>query len=1198
MAEIISIDIPRDPKKPVTLVVDVSNAVDVSDAEEDGGDARDINDGFLDGPKLSVVIQQSEVDLKDPDLQVLKAQGKKHSVIFKPPEPGLYVMIIKCNGESVSGSPLQLNLTPPNAKQVSLTKPPTGNIKAGESIEIWFDSSLAGRGMFTAVCKGEELGGIPVTVTRHGITSTHKVTFLPPQEDEYSLSVSYSGVSVKGSPYKIDLVPVKANLVKCSQPVFPRGMSGPVEMDICTKGSGNAQLTATCAGSGGDKIPVNIDTVSKDNYHLKLDPPKDDMLTLTVKYGGMDVQGSPFPITVTKSEPSSPKVVEPVEVVVGDKVCYEMDDPLDADVNAGVDADVDASVSADADADADACVDVDTSVDANVDADVDTDVDVNVDTNVDANANVGVDADADVDVYVVNVDAAAPVNVTFGELHIPETVDPPNEVWMNVDCSRAGQSTLTAECKRQNGEETFPISIEEIEPGSKRVKFSPVIPDIYTLTLCLGNEVVPGGIFEINLLPKPCAKLVRHLDTIIPEDVGEPVVLNFDASKAGPGTMRGRVNGVSQAGGVDCEVNLKDEENGIYQLLFVPDGADTYNVDVYWCNESIPGSPIYVNIIYPMEVILSPPVNPQIYHPIRVSADTGKAGLSDLTASCSGSDCGDIDIEIIQVSNAPTMYNIYFHPHIADLYLLRVYFGGFEVKQSPIEIDLSVQIKSPSLESVHKEVIPVHPITKPYLIHYLDQQDNMKGVLAYAVHDDSCTRHILRIRKGNNGKSLLVFYPQNKGLHFIHIKQVPKEIRGSPFKVNITDSNPSACGIVDVPEKSYLNEEVVLKIDASNAGMGDLNILATVPVGGRTAFHHSENGDGIYAIRFTPIVLGRYKIEVQWGDVTIPGSPIFINVFELTDEIRQARDAASKVIILEESQNTFRDKMLHTDGADFYVKTDKACEGKLTLRTQGPANPMIKICEQRSDLYQCEVNPVVSGKYNTTILWNDIPIPNNPFMLDFTADKTYIINDLDLESRHFVLHQPSKFRVNCGENEGTLTVTATPMESAFVEVNLLENNTYLVKMVPQLQGNHELSLKFAGKHVLLSPYHVRFESPKMQQLSNSSTSSASDDSIGVCSDLRVTANGSGLHGGIIGQEGNFSIETRSAVEGKLEISIQGPKGSFKIRVRRHPDNDRVLLARYDPTHIGEYTINILWCEGHVEGSPFVVNIKAQEQSSG
>ena len=1105
MGEITSIDIPVDPGKPVR--VDVSTAEDSED--------------FCKG-NLNVSILQSNAILNKSKVEVLKIEENKGLILFKPPEPGLYSMLIKYNDETVSGSPLHLNLSPPDAKQVKLTKPPTGKIGAGHSLEIWFDTTLAGRGELASTCKGEKVGDIPVTVTRTGITNTHKVAFFPPKEDDYSLSVLYSGADVIGSPFRIDLIPINVARVKCSEPYFPKGKSGPLEMDICTEGSRKARLTATCTGLNGDNIHVNIENVSKDNYHLQIDPPNDDTLTLTIKYGGKNVEGSPFVITVTKSEPSSPTEVGPI-VSVED------------------------------------------------------------------------------DIYVVDIilNASKPDKVTYGDLHVPDDVSPTNEVWMDVDCSEAGKGTLTAKCTGKNQEIIVPVSVEKTECDSKyKVKFNPPIPEIYTLIVYFGGEIIPGGTFEIDLISESNAEMVHHLDTCMPKEIGKPVVLTFNASKAGRGVMRGWVNGIAQAGLIDSNVNVVDKEKGIYELQFIPDGADTYNVDVFWSNETIPGSPFFVKIIYPQEVILSDPVNPQIFRSIRVDVDTEKAGPGDLTATVSGKNSGTTDIQIIRDSSTPTMYMLFFHPTVSDLYSVKVYFSEEEVKKSPILVDLRVPTDIPKLE-----VVPIHPISKPYLIKYVNQQDNMKAVLAYAIHNESCTRHVLKIRKRNYGKSLLVFYPQKTGLHFIHIKKGQKEIRGSPFKLDITAANSTACRFIDGPQKFYLNEVISFKVDASKAGSGDLDIVATVPAGGKIPFKHSHDGYGIYTISCIPKLVGRYKVNVKWAGVTIPDSPIIINVLPVPDEVQQDRNAASKVTILKDTDNIFKAKLFHTDGAYFYVKTDLAGKGILTLETEGPANPKIKINKKRNGIYHCRVQPAISGKYDITILWNDVPIPNNPYRLDFTADRAYIVNGLDLESENFILHQPFKFHVNCGKNKGRLTAMATPLESAHVDVNLGKDNNYLVEIIPQLQGNHEIALKFEDKHVLLSPYHVQFESPKILQLSVSSSDSVSDDSgdsmeiAPAPHPVKVRANGPGLLGGIVGQEGNFTIHIGSAEEGELEISVQGPKGTFKTGVRRHPDNDRTLLARYDPTHIGRFIISILWSQKHIEGSPFVVNIQAQKQTT-
>ena len=93
----------------------------------------------------------------------------------------------------------------------------------------------------------------------------------------------------------------------------------------------------------------------------------------------------------------------------------------------------------------------------------------------------------------------------------------------------------------------------------------------------------------------------------------------------------------------------------------------------------------------------------------------------------------------------------------------------------------------------------------------------------------------------------------------------------------------------------------------------------------------------------------------------------------------------------------------------------------------------------------------------------------------------------------------------------------------------------------------------------------------------------------------VRAHGPGLDDGYIGQEGNFMVETGEGGAGTLAVRVHGPKGAFKINMRRHPENDRTILVRYDPNHPGAYTVDITWSEIHVPGSPFTVNIRPQKE---
>ncbi len=1212
--------------KPIRLVVDASTS-------EDG--------------ELEVEICK-EPDQKIEDLEVEVTKDvvlKKYDIEFLPPSPDEYTVIVKHRGEEVIGSPLKVNLSKPDHKKVVLTQPPTGKIKAGQSIDILFDTYPAGRGELTGVCKGEATGEIPVLVTRKGITSIFKVTFLPPQEDEYALSVFFAGKNLKGSPYKIDMIPVNPSKVKCSKPVIPDDPTHPITMDVCTEGAGNTQLKAKCIGEESGQVLVDVNKLSKNDYHLTFQPPRRDKFNLEVLYGGKHVKDSPFEIN-TKSHPELIKV---------------------------------------------------------------------------------------------------------GELHVPEEAGCGEDVWVEIDCSEAGKDEVEAECK---GQTKIPIDIEEFDSMKYRIKFSPTLPDIYILTILYGDNLIPGGKFEINLLPKSDSKLVKHLGTFIPDDHAAPVVLKFDAKEAGEGEMRVRVNGILMAGPVDSEVKCVDKETKEYEVSFVPSGADTYNVDVYWSDETIPGSPIFVKIVYPNEVLVSEPVDtPELLHPVTVHVDTQYAGPGVLSASCSGKEAGDVDVEILRDEADNTKYDISFRPLVPDCYAFRFFFNDIEIKYSPIEVEIKpvdepcvailqedrkkmpdilspveepdnasviediekatkldmfigspltltvdaedegatitatasganvgetavsmtpnesgrshtvifnptepdIYIVNVKMDGTHvpnspfiinytkpkevqpqeevpthpitkpkeaepQEEVPTHPITKPYLVRYIPE-DGVDDLTAYAIHDDSCVRTVLKIRTKKEGSTLLVFKAEKTGLHFIHIQQGGKEIQGSPFKLVIVPSDPLACVVVDVPEKSYLGEETTIMVDASKAGSGDMHVVATVPVGGKgTHFSHTEKGIGKFLIQFTPKVAGKHMLNIKWDGVPIPDCPVPVNVYKLTEEVMQSRDAASRVSVYT-SDNVFSSLLDHTSGAHFFIHTAKAGKGELSIKSKGPGNAKIDVIKQQDSIYACRVKPAVSGKYNLTILWNGFPIPSHPYQLNFTTNKTYIINELDLETEKFVINKTYEYNIDCNKQKGALEILANPSDCAHVDIYRLKENIYTVKITPQRVGNHEISLKFSGKPVFRSPYHVQFDTTeekpeqdsenqdKLQRLSGIDFPlDLSDPTLDISQapvppasssqqhqeDVKVTAFGHGLEEGVIGQEGNFTINTDGCGDGKLVVTIDGSRGSFKTCLRRHPDQERTVLGRYDPTYIGKYTINIQWNDEHIQGSPFVVDIKPQQ----
>ena len=1409
MAKVCGLDIPPQIDSPITVDVDATKA---------SGDGA-----------LTVVAVQVEGG-STAEVNVEEKEPKKFKLTFQPPKKEKYSLEIKWGDDPIQGSPLCLDLRPPNAKAVTIAEPPAGKLKTGQPIKICFDTSNAGRGEILSTCNGDEVGEIPVDVKRRDFTNKFDITFLPPHEDEYVVQVKWAGRSIKGSPFKIDLIPVNPNKVKASAPKIPTNPDDPIEMDISTKGAGNAKLTATCMCTIGGKIPVNIKKVNGTNYHLTVQPPERDILSLSVHYGGMHIPNSPFLVNTLPVDASKVKVTEPENPDIGQLVSYKLNT-----LHAGA-----GSLSASCKGDKSGPMDVE----INKEGSTNNKYTVSFTPTVADVYSVGIKWGADdtppkdVPGSPFNLSLLIPPDaskVQVGELHVPPEAGADEWVWLDLDCSEAGHGEVTAEAKDGNSK-LIDVEIEKSDDDKYRVKFKADQAGKYHLNVLYGGSPIPRSPFsDINILdlsPKP--HLVKHLETKQPKRRGGTAVLLFDTEEAGRGEFRARVAGLA-TGQTEVSYNPEPGSQHIYKVSFTPQKADTYLVDVYWENDPVTGSPFYVEISYPEEVKVTEPSEDSVSlkHPFHYKVDTSYAGPGELTAECQIKGKGE-NVKTTVTKDEADKYTITVYPKdkVEGVYSLSIFFNKSHVQRSPFEVDLipkkvietpcdvvrkeneevkltvpiatspvqkpapkpivpnvqqmfigdpfsciigkenlelsasmaaiatgektgpativtkrneedlpcfffnpdvadrytveikmngtlladnlfiidyiypidtskcvifgaeglneklpidekvsfgvdaskagdaklSVNVDGPSLSAqaamidvtsteenpniyhisyvptvggTHKinllwagEPIPDSPVVldiespdiptyyrhKPFVIHFTTDCD-AKKIESYAIHDDSSSkRYYLKIGKRRQGKLKLILYEKQLGIHSVHILIGGKEIHGSPFKIRFVESDPSACKIIDIPEKPLVGEETSFKVDTKRAGFGDLHIKATVPHGGKTEVTHKDHSDGLYSVVFTPKVAGNHSFQVSWDGVEIPDSPVKVSVAPTDPDSRQA---ASKVvyIVKDKKDKPIFDEVLSVSNPAFFkLCTKDAGKGQLEIRVRGPCEARVKVhvVDQTKGIYGCTVQPRASGKYLVSILWNGFSIPSSPFQLNFTKDKAYMINKLNLETDYFTLGTSEDYIIDCGKETGKLDVKCDPESAAKVELTSVKerDNTYLCRITPQNAGNHTIHVTYNDKDILNSPYVVQFydadhhdhqrdetgeEDEEEERLSSlGSLNLGEEDQVDETPVIStspkpalVKAYGSGLKAAYVGQEGNFTIETAEAGDGKLEVEVSGPKDTFQLSMRHHPDSDRKILARFDPKHAGDYTIDITWSGSPIPDSPFTVGIIEQ-----
>jgi filamin len=106
-------------------------------------------------------------------------------------------------------------------------------------------------------------------------------------------------------------------------------------------------------------------------------------------------------------------------------------------------------------------------------------------------------------------------------------------------------------------------------------------------------------------------------------------------------------------------------------------------------------------------------------------------------------------------------------------------------------------------------------------------------------------------------------------------------IHGSPFTCQVYDAAKVKIEELKHSGAFSVNDRVAFKIDRRRAGIAELNVTVSSPVGKNLPIEVKPLPDGRgEMIEFSPPAAGKYKIAVTYGDDEVPGSPVMFSVEE------------------------------------------------------------------------------------------------------------------------------------------------------------------------------------------------------------------------------------------------------------------------------------------------------------------------------
>ncbi|KAH9509019.1 hypothetical protein Btru_048615 [Bulinus truncatus] len=171
--------------------------------------------------------------------------------------------------------------------------------------------SLSGQGLKEAVEPEIELTGVRAEIQVFKTPlggGKYRCTYIPVIPGAYLLNISWNGRQLRGAPYKVNVIGASyPNRVVVNGEGLKGGLFGDsLDFKIDTRKAGPGELTAYCMGPS--KVAYcELSDHHDGTYRLVVRPQEVGKHVLQIKYGGENVQGSPFAFKVS-AQPDASKV--------------------------------------------------------------------------------------------------------------------------------------------------------------------------------------------------------------------------------------------------------------------------------------------------------------------------------------------------------------------------------------------------------------------------------------------------------------------------------------------------------------------------------------------------------------------------------------------------------------------------------------------------------------------------------------------------------------------------------------------------------------------------------------------------------------------------------------------------------------------------------------------------------------------------
>lgn len=624
--------------------------------------------------------------------------------------------------------------------------------------------------------------GTTTDSTGEGRYITH---FIADAEGEYYISAKSNGKHLKCSPLKVLAVvkqkqSSKGDLSKCY--VLPEdieAMSTPydmkelVDLRVSTQGAGEGKLDVVARGSGKATIVITRDEPSL--YGIAVSPSAPGRYWVNITWNGETIRGSPCTFLVTEEK------VNDVEILDLSHAYFRVGKPYKFKIHSPQLGG--------------------------------SSFDVRVDPPFHAVVTI---RQLNKSMYHVTLvpktSGAHNISVLHNSLHVPGSPfscqfekrgdaskcfliedsqekqdDIEDEVSFTVSTEGAGEGTLTATVLNVVKQTTKRASIEKISDATYSIKFNLDPEEEYLLSIKYDDCHIVGSPFKLSLSLQPDPLQCRaDGEGLKSAYVNQESAFTVKTDRT-TANLRAEITGPSET----VQPTITQEANDKFKVAYTPKFEGKYEIQVFWNDGPIPGSPFKVECCQPFdpnsirldkssikEVFVGQPfsflLNSDIITDgkLKLLAFGGKADEDAIEGSVTDNGDGTCSATFDAPKSGKYNVHIYYDKH-------HITGSPFRVKASSPPIPSKVNAYGPGLED---------GVVGQSGSFVVETKEAGSGSLTVRVHGKRGAFTMDITRDPVNDRNILVQYnPIYTGEYLVEVMWSEVHIPGSPFKVKIKD---------------------------------------------------------------------------------------------------------------------------------------------------------------------------------------------------------------------------------------------------------------------------------------------------------------------------------------------------------------------------------------------------------------------------